>query len=414
MVKRSRSRSQPLHPHIQIALTRPTDAGIHPRGTRMNYGLTQAAAWACTGISTQVWGLAGCAAIGLTGSSRRRGAPVRTSSVRLSDSNAVAGWRLGIQASCLLRDMSLAMIAVMWSHEPLIDEDRARRGRSSGLWSEQPKTRHQTLQVQVVVPLRDVEAPVYAGHPEPAASPINLVQDSHGRVAQDLPRVAAVEQHAADAAVDDIGEVRVERTDMVRREEGGRRFREGSVGPAISAAALQCLSGSSRSSLGRSGCRTRCVHGSLSAHRRAPRWPSSATTSPCPRRRAGREQSWRRDRRARRTIWTSSRADLKAVPRPDMQRILVLDGPAVLGLVPLHRTRRAATRLQPSSPRCAPPTAAGKPSGPGHRNRHQASAGRAHARRDVGGDLPEPGRHLPRRLTLDACVASGLCCDSSG
>lgn len=31
---------------------------------------------------------------------------------------------------------------------------------------------------------------------------------------------------------------------------------------------------------------------------------------------------------------------------------------------------------------------------------------------DVGGELPEPGLDPRRRLTLDACVAAGLCCDS--
>ena len=41
------------------------------------------------------------------------------------------------------------------------------------------------------------------------------------------------------------------------------------------------------------------------------------------------------------------------------------------------------------------------------------SAGRAQARRDLGGDLPEPVGTRDA-VSLDACVDVGLCCDSSG
>jgi hypothetical protein len=54
--------------------------------------------------------------------------------------------------------------------------------------------------------------------------PRYLVQDFDGRVAQDPPGVAAVVEHAADAAVDDVGEVAVERADMSWREGRGWRL----------------------------------------------------------------------------------------------------------------------------------------------------------------------------------------------
>ena len=67
-----------------------------------------------------------------------------------------------------------------------------------------------TSHVQVALPQGDVEAPVHAGHREPHVLPGYFVEDSDGGIAQDPAQIAAVEQRAADPAVDDFLELDVQ------------------------------------------------------------------------------------------------------------------------------------------------------------------------------------------------------------